>query len=206
MVLVPYKTFMNLPEAKRNRILTATMRTINDKGYDKTTVSDIVKAAGIPRGSFYQYFNDKLDAFMYLLEWVQTQKMAYMQPVLKRLETEPFIELYEDLVDAGVQFARVNNEAYQLGYQLYRSSDSTVQQLTRRFETYGVELYASFIRTDQKNGYLKADVDSELVGKMLYNFNVKELFNLVYGGGSDAEIRHTAQAVMHIIKYGIKKG
>src|SRR5699024_5803253 len=34
----------------------------------EASVSNIVKAANIPRGSFYQYFKDKEDIFYYLLE------------------------------------------------------------------------------------------------------------------------------------------
>ncbi|MFK4998922.1 TetR/AcrR family transcriptional regulator [Bacillus sp. N9] len=40
-------------------------------------MANIVKEAGIPRGSFYQYFEDKEDAFFYLLnELTQENKKS----------------------------------------------------------------------------------------------------------------------------------
>ncbi|KRM86509.1 transcriptional regulator [Lacticaseibacillus thailandensis DSM 22698 = JCM 13996] len=36
--------------------------------FAKASISNIIELAGVPRGSFYQYFEDKQDIFYYLLE------------------------------------------------------------------------------------------------------------------------------------------
>lgn len=36
--------------------------------FAKASISNIIELAGVPRGSFYQYFEDKQDIFFYLLE------------------------------------------------------------------------------------------------------------------------------------------
>ena len=55
------KTFYNLPEEKRQRIIEAVMKEFSGSSADKVSINRIIKTADISRGSFYQYFDDKVD-------------------------------------------------------------------------------------------------------------------------------------------------
>ncbi|KRM54963.1 TetR/AcrR family transcriptional regulator [Lacticaseibacillus sharpeae] len=65
---MPKSTFFRLPEEKRNRLLNAARTEFGRAPFAKASVSNIIELAGIPRGSFYQYFEDKQDIFFYMLE------------------------------------------------------------------------------------------------------------------------------------------
>lgn len=60
---MPTKTFFNLPQKKRDRILKAAEKEFGRVPLYKASISNIVKEAEIPRGSFYQYFEDKEDLY-----------------------------------------------------------------------------------------------------------------------------------------------
>lgn len=64
---MPKQTFLNLPEDKKQTLNRVLMREFSRVPLYEASISNIVKEAGIPRGSFYQYFEDKEDAFFYLL-------------------------------------------------------------------------------------------------------------------------------------------
>ena len=49
------------PESRRAQLVAAAVETFAKKGVSKTTVSDIVKAAGLAQGTFYLYFESKDD-------------------------------------------------------------------------------------------------------------------------------------------------
>lgn len=55
------KTFYNLPEEKRQRVTEAIVDEFANVEDDKVSINRIVQKANISRGSFYQYFDDKLD-------------------------------------------------------------------------------------------------------------------------------------------------
>ena len=55
------KTFYNLPEEKRQRVTEAIVDEFANAEDDKVSINRIVQKANISRGSFYQYFDDKLD-------------------------------------------------------------------------------------------------------------------------------------------------
>lgn len=49
------------PKARRRELVAAAMLVFGKKGIARTTVSDIVKAAGVAQGTFYLYFDAKND-------------------------------------------------------------------------------------------------------------------------------------------------
>ena len=51
---------------RREQILTAARKVFREKGYDATTVADIVAEAGVAQGTFYLYFPSKKDAVISL--------------------------------------------------------------------------------------------------------------------------------------------
>ena len=65
---MPMDTFLRLPEEKRNRFLNAAWKEFTRTSFADVSINKIVHQAGIPRGSFYQYFADKRDLFLYLIE------------------------------------------------------------------------------------------------------------------------------------------
>lgn len=54
-------------EAERNqreRLFAAMVATVDDKGYEATTVADLVKLSGVSRSAFYRHFEDKEACFL----------------------------------------------------------------------------------------------------------------------------------------------
>ncbi len=50
--------------SQRERLIAAVVRVTAVKGYQATSVADILKAAGVGRESFYRYFENKEDCFL----------------------------------------------------------------------------------------------------------------------------------------------
>lgn len=64
---MPKQTFLNLPLEKQQRLLNAGFEEFSRVPASEASISNIIKIAGIPRGSFYQYFEDKFDLQAYLV-------------------------------------------------------------------------------------------------------------------------------------------
>ncbi len=64
---MPKKTFFNLPPDKKQRIIDAAYDIFIEEEYEKVSIRAITKKAGISLGSFYKYFDDKDELYLYLL-------------------------------------------------------------------------------------------------------------------------------------------
>lgn len=100
---MPYPTFFNLPEEKRTRILAAIKDELARAPLEDVSINRIVQQAEIPRGSFYQYFEDKKDMLAYVLADYQN---VMIQATLDRLKANQgdIFQTFLDLLDFTVEF------------------------------------------------------------------------------------------------------
>jgi len=77
----PPKSAEKLPKAeRRQQILTVAREVFARRGYHQTTVDDIVVEAGVARGTFYLYFEDKRAVFSDLIDrFAQLLTMAIVR-------------------------------------------------------------------------------------------------------------------------------
>lgn len=79
---MPKKTFFRLPAEKQQRLLKAAHAEFSRVPFNEASVSNIIKAAEIPRGSFYQYFEDKADIFFYDLSLLRDSSKQDLEQLL----------------------------------------------------------------------------------------------------------------------------
>jgi Transcriptional regulator len=69
---VPTNTFENLAKDKKDKLLKAAMKEFSQKLFEDASINQIIKNAGISRGSFYTYFEDKEDIYFYIINYYDT--------------------------------------------------------------------------------------------------------------------------------------
>lgn len=72
------QTFLNLPDEKKENIIRALKKEFSKSALKDALVSNIIRDAKIPRGSFYQYFNDIEDAYYFLVEEYSRKIKKYL--------------------------------------------------------------------------------------------------------------------------------
>jgi AcrR family transcriptional regulator len=65
---MPKATFLRLPAERRNRVVNAAIAEFGERPYGEASLSRIARRSKVAKGSFYQYFDNKLDLYRYLLE------------------------------------------------------------------------------------------------------------------------------------------
>lgn len=90
-------------QAKRQALLDAAYELFLSQGTSKTTINDIVRKAGVAKGTFYLYFKDKeniLQALSYKISY------AYLEEAYTLVETQrqpDFVENVVLLIDAIIE-------------------------------------------------------------------------------------------------------
>ena len=80
---------------KADSLLSKGMDLLWSKGYNATSVNDIVKAAGIPKGSFYFYFESKEDFTIRAIDKYFNVMFAPAKEVLQNKSVSPKQRLYD---------------------------------------------------------------------------------------------------------------
>ena len=99
---MPKSTFYNLNEEKREKIKRALKNEFTKHTFEKASISNMIEEANIPRGSFYQYFEDKEDALKYIIEDFLNDEKEKIKEFLIQNEGDIFLttlDLYSYFVD-----------------------------------------------------------------------------------------------------------
>jgi AcrR family transcriptional regulator len=86
---MPKETFLNLDTSKRDKIIKAAKEEFTKYQIHKARVSNIIKTANIPRGSFYQYFEDLEDLYFFVID-----------------------ELFDEIFDHGIETSKRTEDIF----------------------------------------------------------------------------------------------
>ena len=101
---MPTSTFFRLPEEKRARLIEACWSEVSQVRFSEVSINRIISAAHIPRGSFYQYFEDKEDLLRYLLEDMREYFISLLRNILVEAAGDVFafpLLAYDRFIRAG---------------------------------------------------------------------------------------------------------
>lgn len=193
---MPKATFYNLSEEKKNRIFAAALQEFSVRTFSQASLNQIIKNAGIPKGSFYQYFENKEDLYLCLMEAPAKIKIEIFNNLK---ETDPDADVFEVVINATRRFLERGKvkPGYIEAAMLMELDNSEFIVKIRRLST---EKYIKLIDRDKERGLIKPEVDPELVANMISIFNFNECFR----NGSDKEryLKNLSDA-LKIIKDGV---
>jgi AcrR family transcriptional regulator len=76
---MPSETWWNLEEHKRLAIIQASIVEFAQANYAQASLTQIVKEVGIAKGSMYQYFADKEELYLYIVQLASDHMMNELQ-------------------------------------------------------------------------------------------------------------------------------
>jgi TetR/AcrR family acrAB operon transcriptional repressor len=151
-------------QERERRILDATAELILYYGFDKTTVSDIAKKAGISKGAIYLHFSSKesiVDAL------VLDQVRLYSERMLAAMENDErewsFVTMYQSamgiLIDYPVLMALSRGDRHVFGSYAHKTTLDLMQ--FKRRSRYPM------LKAMQEAGALRDDIDMRRVDHLL---------------------------------------
>jgi hypothetical protein len=170
---MPRATFVNLPQEKKKIIEETAIIEFASFGYDKASVNRIVEKCKIAKGSFYQYFDDKKDLFLYLVNIVSEKKIKYMSPVLKNPDHYDFFTLIRELFVSGLKFAADNPDLTLMGNWLLKSKGHPIyKDIIEIGLQKAQDVYSGLLKNAVKKKEIRSDIDLDFISHMISSMNV----------------------------------
>ena len=203
---MPKSTFFNLPEDKRSSIDKAILKEFSEYSYDASSINRIVEYCKIPKGSFYQYFEDKKDAYKYVVKTIVDRKLNYLSPVIINKDEYDFFTVARELFISGLKFARENPELVSIGNRFAADKDHPVykevfqENIGRSYELYEDLLAKAIVR-----GEVRSDIDVRLTAFLISELNVDIVVYHCESDGNlgDESIMELVDKFLDIIRRGI---
>ena len=84
------------PDERRRELIASAQKLFYTKGYESTSVSDIVHEAGVAKGTFYYYFDSK----QAVLEAMVDELVAYSVTLIRPIVEDPVLNAAEKWIQA----------------------------------------------------------------------------------------------------------
>lgn len=204
---MPKSTFLNLPAEKRDRITQAIIDEFAENTYETASINQIVKNADIAKGSFYQYFDDKLDIYKMTVEICQAEKMKYIEGSQKNTRYLDDFTLIRELYISIIQFEVDHPRLSSIMYMFHKSSDL---ELKNQVEA-DVDICDGFeikkiLDDGIDKGTIYYNIDVELVTFLLENMivNIKEFLKIKQQNDKYVDYKGFINKSVDLIENGIK--
>ncbi len=179
---MPKQTFLNLKEYKKKLITDAFLREFSVKTFDEASLTDVVKSLGIAKGSIYQYFDNKLDLFMYLIQECTTVKMKYVG-LVKRQNYSDYWMFFKALYEHGFQFDNENPLHSHFLHNLVNNLNSpSVKDLYDEMMKQTISAFEEMAKNEIKSGHFRDDISYKTMGFILYKMGIAIQEQLEFSG------------------------
>ncbi len=200
---MPKSTFFKLTEQKQDRLIAAAMQEFAKATFEEVKIAAIIKAAGVPRSSFYDYFEDKEDVYLYLLSTIKKQKQLYMAPLFNR-ESAPFFDSLREFIKAGALFA-AHHPLYEKIAKSFYANTELMQAMLGEDRPNMVSLYEELLLDGIASGELAPDLDASYIAECIYQLTTSLATG--YGEESEADISESivekSEKLIALLKKGI---
>jgi AcrR family transcriptional regulator len=208
---MPKTTFFNLPDKKQKSIISAAIDEFSKASYNSASINQICKNSNIAKGSFYQYFTDKLDLYVYIITLAIEEKIKFFSSVLTEFQSLSLLEQIRMLFVKGVEFAKLYPLYAALGEQFSKENDEiAVSAVLKEGYKQSESLFMKMIDKAKSKGEINKNVDSYALNIMLQSMNnsVSEFMKNKYGEVNyekyDEDVNNFIDSTLYILFHGIK--
>jgi AcrR family transcriptional regulator len=191
---------------RRTQLTRAAFEVFTDRGYRNSSVADIVTAAGLGHGSFYNYFANRREILDAVIDLGLRERAPELSP------PEEFADTLDEFLDAMTapwralhSLSEADNKVVSL---MVFDAGAIDRQLTERV----IEIFESIARSVQRQidhgieaGYLRPGLDSKVLGEMLVCASVAMLLPGQGGSPLPGGIDHVIDQAKELLRAGLGK-
>ncbi|MGQ9367034.1 TetR/AcrR family transcriptional regulator [Azospirillum sp. ST 5-10] len=185
-------------------VLRSAERLFVERGFHRTTVDDIAKAAGLTKGAVYFHFEDKRDVLLCLLKQADARVMG---PILDRLDrpdrrpTDKIVEYIHDWARVALEQRNTMFLPILMSFEFLDTDDAILQQINASYAR-AYEVMTRVIEAGQATGEIANRTPAREQAGVLIALADGVLLEWLRRGTTLDGVRLT-QAIREILLFGL---
>ncbi|WP_040207507.1 TetR/AcrR family transcriptional regulator [Neobacillus jeddahensis] len=203
---MPKPTFLHLSKDKQDTLLQAAKKEFSRVPLHEASIANIIKCAGIPRGSFYQYFEGKEDLYFYMLNQFSKKNNERFMAILKEREGnlfDTFIESFRYM--AKNQMSQENQNFFKHAFlnMNYKLENTLANHVYEENQKNQYQQMISSINQEQLN--IHDEKELHQVIKIIMAVTFQNLVQMFVKELTDEEATKTYILQLELLKRGLLK-
>lgn len=200
------KTFYNLPYEKRKRITDAVIKEFMERPNEKVSINRIIKTAEISRGSFYQYFDDKVDLIEIITKTMFEESNNKAKEILKLSCGDLFvmyIKMFDYFGDYSSQ--KQTMKIMRNIVDSFKANDYLVSEYLKNRFNMALTNNEIYTMVDRQNLKFQDNESVKCLIEILTQVLKNAIFDVFVAGSDREEVRERLIKKIDIIKQGAVK-
>ncbi|CAN5518721.1 TetR/AcrR family transcriptional regulator [soil metagenome] len=190
-------------DLRRQAILTALDRWLQDSDLDAINIAEIAKEAGVTRSAFYFYFENKAAAVAALMEQMVDETLVVNDIFTTATATASPEARIHTMLDGLFAMWERHRHLFKAMLEA-RGTGGSIHDIWDGARASFVDSVAAMIRADRAAGRAPDGLDAAVLASVLLEVNDRMLERLTLGGGlTRAQLRDGAAAIWLSTIYGI---
>lgn len=195
------KTFYNLPYEKRKRITNAVIKEFMERPNEKVSINRIIKTAEISRGSFYQYFDDKVDLIEIITKTMFEESSNKAKEILKLSCGDLFvmyIKMFDYFGDYSSQ--KQTMKIMRNIVDSFKANDDLVSEYLKNRFNIALSNNEIYLMVDRQNLKFQDNESVKCLIEILTQVLKNAIFDVFVAGSDREEVRERLIKKIDIIK------
>ncbi len=187
----------------RRYLYDCSVQLFQEKGYDQVSVDEIVKKAGVAKGTFYIYFKKKSDIILEMLR----QYDDYYDRIMSALDDDlPVEKRLEEIVRGACRFTGdvIGLDLIRVLYTKQLSSGESRRGLLNEDRAL-FRILSGLVREGQQQGIYRAEYDAERV-TMLILRGIRSVFFEWCSSGGELNLTEECLWFLKVFRQGLRTG
>ena len=197
------KTFYNLPYEKRKRITDAVIKEFMERPNEKVSINRIIKTAEISRGSFYQYFDDKVDLIEIITKTMFEESSNKAKEILKLSCGDLFvmyIKMFDYFGDYSSQ--KQTMKIMRNIVDSFKANDDLVSEYLKNRFNMALTNNEIYTMVDRQNLKFQDNESVKCLIEILTQVLKNAIFDVFVAGSDREDVRERLIKKIDIIKQG----
>jgi AcrR family transcriptional regulator len=211
---MPKQTFFNLPPEKRETIMNAAIEEFADYGLENASTNRIVKNSGIAKGSFYQYFEDKKDVFMHMLDLIEQQERAFFENERPADQNMDVFHFYRWMIKKGMEFGLAHPRAIQAAWRVLIGEGLYYGKNLAQYREKTTKALTEMLKQAMARGEVDPSVDVELAVMIMETWSNAITAYFLQEGTKQKDMlewmrspktQEKIDKMLYVMEYGLRK-
>ncbi len=201
---MPTTTFLNLPKNKQKKIIEASLKEFGRVLLSDASINKIIKDADISRGSFYNYFKDINDLYIYSLN---SYKEKFIKEFEKAIETTKgdLIETTKIIYDKIIYYCTTEKNIFKniflnMNYNISIRNRIECENIENKYKL--IELIG---KINQEKLNIKTEEELFYIIDMILGFVLHGLIETIIDDKNPEIVKDKIIKQLEILKRGIYK-
>jgi AcrR family transcriptional regulator len=211
---MPKQTYFNLPEEKREKIFNAAVGEFAEYGLENASTNRIVKNSGIAKGSFYQYFEDKQDVFMHMIDVIEQKEMEFFKdkhPPSSNMDT---FQYFHWLIKSGMEFGLAHPRLVQAAWRVLLGEGLIYGENFAVYREKSRQGLTELIKQAMARGEVDPSVDVELAVMIMETWSNAITMYFLSEGAKQKDMlewmrspktQERIDKLLYVMEYGLRK-